>query len=615
VKEKPFEVANRCSFLELLRPPPGYRLQQAVGATYSLDFVTLTGAMLAFMDSEADDLDIQKNTVDILQALTRLSHRVRVFANRSQIHFSRLRESSPVFRLYDRIVREVYFEGSSFHPKLWLLRFQPKQQADLIDAPEISRIVSSSRNLTTATTWELAVCLNATPADGDDPIATAAGEFLATLREQAPAEDQTLLSELVASMTRMVFEYPKELNQGCQLLWQWPQRSQLKSSLGQGDRALVVSPFVRKTFMQELRSKYSHLTLITTRHELDQLDDECFDQITGPVFTVDSDYVDESQPSLDLHAKLYILEGGASRRTLIGSANASPSAWHGSNCEAMLDFQPGVSIKEFLRQFAYDSDGALRPWIREYTSQDRLLREPDTDDLIGQRRLDQVQAALAGVEFSASYDRGQLALRLSADPRAVAARIPTEILQCVAVSLCPLSLLEDASRDDRSCLRSLEQVMQGKAEFHKYSHDKLTEFLYVELRHNDSPEKKEFVVIASTDFGDLMAVRDTELLRSLLTPERFQQFLRAILLDGVGRNGPGRSNSPSGGGGIFADVHTFIGVSIEEVLRSCTEDPSRIDEITHLLGQFAGTDYVAHEFREFWEGFVEAQLESVSKTT
>ena len=42
-----FEATQRQNLLDLLRPPAGYRLESAVGTTYSLDFVALTAALLA----------------------------------------------------------------------------------------------------------------------------------------------------------------------------------------------------------------------------------------------------------------------------------------------------------------------------------------------------------------------------------------------------------------------------------------------------------------------------------------------------------------------------------------------------------------------------------------
>ena len=46
--------------------------------------------------------------------------------------------------------------------------------------------------------------------------------------------------------------------------------------------------------------------------------------------------------------------------------------------------------------------------------------------------------------------------------------------------------------------------------------------------------------------------------------------------------------------------------TVEDVLHSCTEDSSRIDEIDRLLKTFEKTEHIDASFREFWANFREA---------
>src|SRR4051812_26654679 len=112
-----FEATERQSFLDLLRPPPGYRLDSALGTTYSLDFVALTAALMAFVDAESESEDSSTAGPEALQAITRLVERVRVFVNRAEIHGPSKVNRMTVF--YDRIIREVRLPGGCFHPKVW----------------------------------------------------------------------------------------------------------------------------------------------------------------------------------------------------------------------------------------------------------------------------------------------------------------------------------------------------------------------------------------------------------------------------------------------------------------------------------------------------------------
>ena len=110
-----FETTHRQNLLDLLRPPAGYRLDAAVGTTYSLDFVALTAVLLALVDAEPDDDEGTAKHVDSLHAITRLTDRIRVFVNRGQTSGPRL--VSRVTLLYDRIVQKCAFRKAVSIPR------------------------------------------------------------------------------------------------------------------------------------------------------------------------------------------------------------------------------------------------------------------------------------------------------------------------------------------------------------------------------------------------------------------------------------------------------------------------------------------------------------------
>ena len=63
----------------------GYRLESAVGTTYSLDFIALTAALLAFVDAaELDDHSADQDDRFVACDYA-LVDRVRIFVNRGQI--------------------------------------------------------------------------------------------------------------------------------------------------------------------------------------------------------------------------------------------------------------------------------------------------------------------------------------------------------------------------------------------------------------------------------------------------------------------------------------------------------------------------------------------------
>ena len=98
--------ADRRLFLEAIRPPHGYRLERAVGTTYSLDLLALLTTPLAFtiFDWEGAD-DREPDALLLLEALRRTAGRVTVFCQAGQISIPR--QHRLLFAYIEDVVVEV----------------------------------------------------------------------------------------------------------------------------------------------------------------------------------------------------------------------------------------------------------------------------------------------------------------------------------------------------------------------------------------------------------------------------------------------------------------------------------------------------------------------------
>ena len=84
-----------------------------------------------------------------------------------------------------------------------------------------------------------------------------------------------------------------------------------------------------------------------------------------------------------------------------------------------------------------------------------------------------------------------------------------------------------------------------------------------------------------------------------------QQNLEAMLSKGGSRNGRNNNAVPAG-------------LCIEDIMKSCTEDATRIGEVTKILELFDGADaqgnpYAGVDFRAFWTNF-KAAFDSMART-
>lgn len=600
---------QRTNFLDLLRPPSGYRLDAAAGTTYSMDFVALTAMLLAFVDAEAETETDKLNQVEVLRAITRLARRVRIFVDRGHISGAEARRHGKLSSLFDRIVREVTFDQGCFHPKVWVARYEPKASAQALGRKPMVRIVCASRNLTTSSCWELFAAFEGqenggAPAAND--FAADIANFLARLNRETGGHE--VLRQLQKAIQHAHVSLPPQMLDGCRFEWQWHGGRPLWASFPQrGTRALVVSPFLRATFLSRLVAAFERLTIVSTQEEFDALSDALHHELAdgNELFVVRSAEAEDGSAAMQLHAKLFICETPTATTVLLGSANASDSAWKSRNCEAMVAFSPGLSIDQFYKSFIYPAKpdatekDALRGWIERYVRQPVI--QDDTVSI--EKDLDQLQKLLSAQQFRATYDAPNQLLRITSpnlftqsDLLALAARYP--------VRLCPLSRFE---RD--SDLVPLQSLLADGAVFQPIQLLDLTEFLLVEIGNPSAPPRL-FIVMAETDFAALREERDAAILNEFLTPESFRLFLRAILFDGVSRGIPAPTGTGPHGGNGEGNGWTLLGdTTLEDVMQSCTEDPTRIGEINQLLDVFRKTKAADDEFNqfiEFWSLFQSA---------
>ena len=121
---------DRLDYGQILSPPVNYRLDFAIGTTYSLDLDALVGACIALGLSAETDSDLMYNPICLLEALRSTGDKVALFCERGQIHLPG--KVTPLYVLLEKIVFQVGMQKKrgiakypSFHPKFWLLRQKP----------------------------------------------------------------------------------------------------------------------------------------------------------------------------------------------------------------------------------------------------------------------------------------------------------------------------------------------------------------------------------------------------------------------------------------------------------------------------------------------------------
>ena len=358
-------------YLDELRPPPGWSVDLALFATYSLDLSALGATLLALCGRNDDHGN--GSIADFAEALETLRGKTRFLVQRGRI--ARPSRLPTLAGVLDQFVIEVPYdeERLSWHAKAALVRYVRKEDNKKEEA--IWRYWMGSRNLTRSADLDAGLLIETTskrrrgarPVDGVDRVF----KLLAAKSGLTTIDVPTIRTELAEarwlSPDGIVVERIDAASEGL------PMRA-LPATTPVG-ALTVVSPFLDATFLRRaaaLGSDDTVRTLVSTRHALAAIAQgkrsplARFDRLLAmdaPTLPLDVEFdnadatpqpvsadndVDPQPPSL--HAKLFCVENGDRATLLMGSANATARAWDGRNTELLAELSGGAELTEGLRQ-------------------------------------------------------------------------------------------------------------------------------------------------------------------------------------------------------------------------------------------------------------------------
>ncbi|MEZ4399366.1 MAG: phospholipase D family protein [Kofleriaceae bacterium] len=558
---------SRTVAVELLRPPPGQQLDLAVLTTYSLDLEALLAlplAVLAHADGGVDEL--LQDPLRLLEALRTAGERVHVFVDATGIAIPRT--ARPLYAMLEASVHAVRApNGGAFHPKVWVARF-----IDDAGAPTL-RVAVLSRNLTFDRSWDLALATEAEPTRRNVAASRGLAELVRRLPELAGADISVAVAQSVLAvadeLAKTAFPAPENFDSP---VWfealgladgatrPWKPRSD-------GSRLLAIAPFANRTALDTLvKLSNGERTLVSRPESLDCLPDDAL-AAWDTVLVLSELVADESndgtsQRPSGLHAKAISIEHGWDVTWFVGSANLTAAAFTGRNVEMMASMTAKKST-EGIEKFKEGFATLCAPYRRSPAPID------DAAAAI-QEQLEAVRASLldsalgmACVEGTEGWD-----LQITGSPT---------VSPTVTAHAWPVSVSED-----------LAQPLTDAARWH-LPVARLTAFLAIRLEANDAKvDALRFTMKVTVD--GMPDGRMAHVLRTLIdSPERFLQFLRALLggLDAMIDNvveGSDASGSATWGAGL--DGETLL----EDLVRVAARDPARLEPVRRLIRDLRSTD-------------------------
>lgn len=419
---------TRVMLTDALRPPAGFRVDVAVGTTYSLNLTALLLAPLSFAlfdQGNADEIGAV-DPIRLLEAVRRHADHTTVFCQAGGIHVPGNYRS--ILTFVEDSVLEVMppNDGAIFHPKIWAIRFENAE------GKQLHRVVILSRNLTLDRSWDTALVLDedeagtidASPAAGF--VAQLPGLAVRSLEERRAAE----IADLATSLAGVRFAAPSPFTAGeltpigvsPERIWPFP---------SEGRRLLAISPFLTKGAVESIGRIASERTLVSRAEALELVGSRALEgwsvNVLQRLAEVDpaDDVTDVSTAERDgfleahdgLHAKTFIIDERGGQSTVVtGSANLTSPTW-GTNVEfdAVLRGPTSACGVEMVLNGSTEAPGLTRI-LEEYSVTDAEgVSDPSIETSYVLERFHQQLAASEPTLNVAELDEDRVTVTLDLD--------------------------------------------------------------------------------------------------------------------------------------------------------------------------------------------------------
>lgn len=345
---------DRLDYGELLMPPEGFQLSSGIATTYSLDLHTLLAIPVALFYAKALEGDFTlENRFDVLDAIQKTEEVLKIYCQKGKIKVPR--KYNYLFAFLEDAIVEItpQIAQASFHPKVWLLRFENNTDIRY-------RLIVLSRNLTFDRSWDLALVTDGQVGQHSLPENRPLVEMTQYLNAVAAFPNHTSFLEDLAKAKFESIDGFNSINFH-PIGFDWDSQRFPNPIQQSFDELIIMSPFVDTSTLQRFTSICRGKKWLFSRaEELNQIDAVhlmgyevyCLNRLI--VEGEDREELEETSvepEKQNLHAKLFIGNRQGTYHWFVGSANASNPAFT-RNTEFLAELQsqnPQCSIEAVLQ--------------------------------------------------------------------------------------------------------------------------------------------------------------------------------------------------------------------------------------------------------------------------
>ncbi|HIP26136.1 MAG TPA: hypothetical protein EYG80_00585 [Flavobacteriaceae bacterium] len=342
----PVNIDNLSSYL---KPPLGYRFDRGFTTTYSLHLDVLL-TMPMFLDGRlSEENAVVQNYAGVVKAINSFRDKFKVYVQKGEIQTSSLgsKKASRLYELLRPMIKEIPKETtkSSFHPKLWLLRYESEDKKT-----KKYRLIILSKNLTNSKDLDIAVVFDGKTSkdtkhqDINENLFYFCKEVLNDDIFGKKELEQITWDNVDGYSLENLFILPKD-----QKKLPFIDKKKIK------DKTIVFSPFISNNLFNK------NIVLITREEEITE-------QICNNIYTINSSLVEEEEiiENLEmfnedkkfndkvfinqLHAKIYVYTNNGKNWLTFGSSNATNRGFF-KNSEILVELKAPSKFYEDTKKY------------------------------------------------------------------------------------------------------------------------------------------------------------------------------------------------------------------------------------------------------------------------
>lgn len=603
---RPDSNCDRTDYNIILMPPDGYKLDKAIGTTYSLDLEALTAVAICLGLSEETDSKLMQNPISMPNALQKVSDKIILFCEAGQIKAPL--KPTALSILLEKMVVEVALPKDrqlgrypAFHPKTWVLSYVNK------DGDKKYQFVVMSRNLTFDRSWDVSFSMDSSRMVRQKKKTKPIINFLDFLSGSVSnnvkdaGKKRTLIRNMQVELADVSFSLDsKEFGENFEILplgigknaYQMSEDVLFSTDRNSADSTfhelVVMSPFLSESVIADFNIAERGLsdskrTLITRRSELNKLKEMDTDNFT--IYVLKDEIVDgedaisdemTDKMKQDIHAKIYIRRKYADVDLYLGSMNASYSAIN-KNVEMMLWLgtkNKYLNGEKFLKDiFCGPADDVKNPF-EKVTVMDAVQDiDGDNKNALEQKIKELCRAKRKATITEDNYGKYKVTVEFPG------------VTSDKTIMVSPFNSKQ-------------EHTLCEKIEFTELEILQLSEFYELTAKEGED-EIHRIIMIPTIGFPE---DRESAVVNSIVKDRAsFVEYIAFVLGDDYLASM--LEKKQIGESGIFQHSNDAMPVLYEKMLKTSVEEPERFRDIGYVLKMVTDKEIIPDEFRELYDTF------------